>query len=59
MEEILFSEKLYQLRKEKNMTQEELAQLIFVSRSAIAKWEQGRYKKIIYYNNYFAIENNY
>lgn len=42
MEEILFSEKLYQLRKEKNMTQEELAQLIFVSRSAIAKWEQGR-----------------
>lgn len=42
MEEILFSEKLYQLRKEKNITQEELAQLIFVSRSAIAKWEQGR-----------------
>lgn len=37
-----FSEKLQQLRKEKGLTQEELAQHLFVSRTAISKWESGR-----------------
>ena len=37
-----FSEKLTQLRKSKNMTQEELAVGLFVSRAAVSKWEQGR-----------------
>ena len=37
-----FSEKLSQLRKSKNMTQEELAEMLFVSRAAVSKWEQGR-----------------
>jgi len=36
------SEKLQKLRKEKNWTQEELAQKLFVSRTAISKWESGR-----------------
>lgn len=35
-------EKLQQLRKQKNLTQEELAELLFVSRTAISKWESGR-----------------
>ena len=35
-------EKLQQLRKQKNYTQEELAELLFVSRTAISKWESGR-----------------
>jgi len=37
-----FSEKLQQLRKQKNMTQEELAGELFVSRTAISKWESGK-----------------
>lgn len=37
-----FGEKLLQLRKRKNMTQEELAEALFVSRTAISKWESGR-----------------
>lgn len=36
---MLFSEKLKQLRKENNLTQEELAEKINVSRQAITKWE--------------------
>lgn len=37
-----FSEKLQELRKSKNMTQEELAESLFVSRAAVSKWESGR-----------------
>ena len=37
-----FHEKLQLLRKQKNLTQEELAQLLFVSRAAVSKWESGR-----------------
>jgi transcriptional regulator with XRE-family HTH domain len=37
-----FSEKLQQLRKQNNMTQEELAGQLFVSRTAISKWESGK-----------------
>lgn len=37
-----FNEKLQQLRKNKGLTQEELSQEIFVSRTAVSKWESGR-----------------
>ena len=36
-----FSENLKQIRKEHHLSQEELAELLGVSRQAVSKWEQG------------------
>ena len=36
------NETLQQLRKQKGLTQEEVAQALYVSRTAISKWESGR-----------------
>lgn len=38
---MIFAEKLKTLRKEKNISQEQLAEKIHVSRQAITKWESG------------------
>jgi len=37
-----FHEKLQQLRRHNGMTQEQLAERLFVSRTAVSKWESGR-----------------
>lgn len=36
-----FNEKLQQLRKKNNLTQGQLAEQLFVSRTAVSKWESG------------------
>ena len=37
-----FHEKLQHLRKQKGLTQEQLAEKLYVSRAAVSKWESGR-----------------
>ena len=37
-----FNGKLQDLRKARSLTQEELAEAVFVSRTAVSKWESGR-----------------
>lgn len=37
-----FNEKLQELRKQKGWTQEDFAQRLYVSRTAVSKWESGR-----------------
>ena len=36
-----FEERLYQLRRERGISQEELANIVGVSRQAVQKWESG------------------
>ena len=36
-----FSQKLQQLRKQKGLTQQDLAAALYVSRTAVSKWESG------------------
>ena len=45
---MVFSEKLQLLRKNKGLTQEELAERLDVSRQAVAKWEAGQVYPDVY-----------
>ena len=37
----LFSETIKKLRTEKGLSQQELASMLFITRSTVAKWENG------------------
>ena len=37
-----FSKKLQKLRKQNNWTQEQLSEKLYVSRTAVSKWESGK-----------------
>ncbi len=41
-EHMELSEKIQKLRKERGLTQEQFAEQLFVSRTAVSKWETGR-----------------
>ena len=53
------SERLYNLRKERNLSQEELANILDVSRQTVSKWETDQstpdFDKIVPLCNYFGI----
>lgn len=57
---IIFSENLLSLRKEKNLSQEELGNDLFVTRQSISKWESGEVtpdlNKIQMIADYFNIQ---
>ena len=58
-----FSEKLFTLRKAKNLTQEQLAEQLDVSRQSISKWESGQatpeLEKIIALSAIFDVTTDY
>jgi len=59
----LLSEKLYKLRKNSGLSQEQLAEKLNVSRQAISKWESGtavpESEKLITISNYFDVSVDY
>ncbi len=54
-----FNKKLYELRKQKGLSQEELAGKINVSRQTLSKWELGEstpdMEKLILLSDYFGV----
>ena len=58
-----FSEKIYTLRKERGLSQEQLAEELNVSRQAISKWESGRAvpetEKLLVISEYFGVSLDY
>ena len=55
----MLSEKLYKLRKNSGLSQEQLAEKLNVSRQAISKWESGtavpESEKLVTISNYFGV----
>ena len=57
------SEKLYELRKKSNLSQEQLAEQLGVSRQAVSKWESGKAvpesETLISISEYFGVTLDY
>ena len=58
-----FEERLYQLRRERGISQEELANIVGVSRQAVQKWESGASQpnmdNLIAISEYFGVTLDY
>jgi len=58
-----FGERLYELRKNKNISQEELAELLDVSRQSISKWENDKaypeMTRLLFMSEYFNVSLDY
>ncbi len=58
-----FGERLYKLRSEKNISQEELAELLDVSRQSISKWENDKaypeMTRLLFMSDYFDVSLDY
>ena len=52
-----FGQRLYELRKNANLTQEQLAELLEVSRQSVSKWEQDKaypeMTRLLFLSDYF------
>lgn len=59
----MLSEKLFKLRKNSGLSQEQLAEQLNVSRQAISKWESGtavpESEKLVAISNYFGVSVDY
>lgn len=59
----MFSSKLYQLRREKGLSQEQLSAMLNVSRQAVSKWEAGgsmpELEKLIALSDIFGVSVDY
>ena len=58
-----FGERLYELRKNKNISQEELAELLDVSRQSISKWENDKaypeMTRLLFMSDFFHVSLDY
>lgn len=58
-----FGERLYELRKEKNISQDELAEILDVSRQSISKWENDKaypeMTRLLFMSDYFGVSLDY
>ena len=58
-----FGERLYELRKDKNISQEELADLLDVSRQSISKWENDNaypeMTRLLFMSDFFNVSLDY
>lgn len=58
-----FGERLYELRKNKNISQEELAELLDVSRQSISKWENDKaypeMTRLLFMSDFFNVSLDY
>jgi transcriptional regulator with XRE-family HTH domain len=60
---VTFGERLYELRKSKNISQEEMAELLDVSRQSISKWENDKaypeMTRLLFMSEYFDVSLDY
>ncbi|MBR3840056.1 MAG: helix-turn-helix transcriptional regulator [Erysipelotrichales bacterium] len=58
-----FGERLIELRKQKNLSQEQLAEIMDVSRQSISKWETDKaypeMNRLVFMSDYFGVSLDY